>query len=79
MHAETPRLHFQTLIQHEVFYIISTLNVGSHCLRHGNHDNTINIFIVWTKRHKIVEILALLTTKLSSFKIYKVGMLFWIL
>ena len=36
-------------------------------------------FIFWTKSHKIVEILALLTTKLSSSKIYKVGMLFCIL
>ena len=58
MHAETPRLHFQTLFQHEVFRIISTLNAGSHCLRHGNHGNTVRstFFIFWTKRHKIVEI-----------------------
>ena len=31
------------------------------------------------KGHKIVEILALLTTKLSSYKICKVGMLFCVL
>ncbi len=77
MHAENPRLHFQTLFQHEVFRVISTLNAGSHCLRHGNVTST--FFIFWTKRRKIVEILALLTIKLLSFKIYKVGMLFCIL
>ena len=56
MHAETPRLHFQTLFQHEVLRIISTLNAGSHCLRHGNHAIRSTFFIFWTKRHKIVEI-----------------------
>ena len=55
---------FNTIFQHEVFRIISTLNAGSSCLRH---------VIVG---HEIVEILALLTTKLSSSKMYKVGMLF---
>ena len=49
MHAETPRLHFQTLFQHEVLYI-STLNAGSHCLRHGNHGNTINRFYFLDKK-----------------------------
>ncbi len=41
-----------------------------------NHGNTIAFFLIfWTKGHNIVEILALLTTELSSSKIYKVGML----
>ena len=43
MHAETPRLHFQTLFQHEISQIISTPNAGSHSLRHGDHGNTINM------------------------------------
>ena len=47
--------------------------------RHGNNGNTINVFYSLDKSHKIVETLARLTTKLSSFKIYKVGMLFCIL
>ena len=51
MHAETPRLHFQTLFQHiKVFYIISILNAGSHCLRHGNHGNTINILLLFGQK-----------------------------
>ncbi len=50
MHAETPRLHFQTLFQHEVFRIILTLNAGSHCLRHRNHGNTINVFYFLDKK-----------------------------
>ena len=33
-------------------------------------------FIFRKKRHKIVEIFALLTTELSSYKMCKVGMLF---
>ena len=64
MPAAVPRLYFQTLFQHEVFRIISTLNAGSICLRHVNHGNTNTRFfflIFWTKRHKIVEILTLLT------------------
>ena len=74
MHAATPRLHFQTLCQHEVFPVISTMNAGSLCSRHGN---TINVFFIFRKkRHKIVEIFALLTTELSSYKMCKVGMLF---
>ncbi len=65
------------MFQHEVFRIISTLNAGSLCLRHVNHGNTnTRLFFFWTKGHKIVEILAILTTKLSSSKMYKVGMLF---
>ncbi len=31
MHAATPRLYFQTLCQHEVFRVISTMNAGSLC------------------------------------------------
>ena len=80
MHAATPRLYFQTLCQREViFRIISILNAGSIFSRHVNHGIQSTFFIFWTKGHKIVEILALLTTELSSFKIYKVGMLFCIL
>ncbi len=41
-----------------------------------NHGNTNTRLFFLTKGHKIVEILALLTTKLSSSKMYKVGMLF---
>ena len=77
MHAATPRLHFQTLCQHEVFRVISTMNAGSLCPRHVNYGNTINVFFIFRKkRHKIVEIFALLTTELSSYKMCKVGMLF---
>ena len=38
------------------------------------HDQC--FFIFWKKRHKIVEIFALLTTELSSYKMCKVDMLF---
>ncbi len=68
MHAETPLLHFQTLFQLEVFGIIYCVSV-TMAIR-------LTFFIFWTKSHKIVEILAILTTKLSSFKMHKVGMLF---
>ncbi len=43
MPAATPRLYFQTLCQHEVFQVISTLNAGlpgSLCSRHVNYGNT---------------------------------------
>ncbi len=77
MHAATPRLHFQTLCQHEVLRVISTMNAGSLCSRHVNYGNTINVFFIFRKkRHKIVEMFALLTTELSSYKMCKVGMLF---
>ncbi len=77
MHAATPRLYFQTLCQHEVFRVISTMNEGSLCSRHVNYGNTINVFFIFRKkRHKIVEIFALLTTELSSYKMCKVDMLF---
>ena len=77
MPAATPRLYFQPLCQHEVFRVISTLNAGSLCSRHVNYGNTINVFFYFSeKRHKIVEIFALLTTELSSYKMCKVGMLF---
>ena len=64
MPAATPRLYFQTLCKHEVFRIISTMNAGSHCSRHVNYGNTINVFFFHfsKERHKIVEIFALLTT-----------------
>ena len=77
MPAATPRLYFQTLCQHEVFQVISTLNAGSLCSRHVNYGNTINVFFYFSeKRHKIVEIFALLTTELSSYKMCKVDMVF---
>ncbi len=79
MHAATPRLHFQTLCQHEVFRVIyiSTMNAGSLWSRHVNYGNTINVFFIFRKkRHKTVEFFAFLTTELSSYKMCKVGMLF---
>ncbi len=76
MPAATPRLYLQTLCQHEVFEVISTLNAGSPCSRHVNYGNTINVFFIFRKRHKIVENFALLTTELSSYKMCKVGMVF---
>ncbi len=74
--AATPRLYLQTLFQHEVLQTISTLNAGC------NHGNTINVVfknIFGQQSKKIVGILALLITELSSSKIYKVGMIFCIL
>ena len=77
MHAATHRLYFQTLCQHEVFRAISTMNAGSLCSCHVNYGNTINVFFYFSeKRQKIVEIFALLTTEISSYKMCKVGMLF---
>ena len=77
MHAATPRLYFQTLCQHEVFRVISTMNAGSLCSRHVNCGNTINVLFIFSeKMHKIVEIFALLNTELSSYKMCKVGMFF---
>ena len=53
------------------------MNAGSLCSRHVNYGNTINVFFIFRKkRRKIVEIFALLTTELSSYKMCKVGMLF---
>ncbi len=74
MHAGTPRLHFQTLFQYEVFRITST-QAHFACVTVTMAIRS-TVFIFWTNRHKIVEILALLTTKLSSFKINKVDKLF---
>ncbi len=78
MPAATPRLYFQTLFQHEILrlYQHRTQAHGEHDA-HVHHGNAINVFLIfWTKRHTIVDILALLNTELSSSKIYKVGMLF---
>ena len=50
MPAATPRLSFQTLFQHEVMQIISTLNAGSFCSRHVNHGNTINVFLIFGQK-----------------------------
>ncbi len=72
MPAATPRLYFQTLCQHEVFRVISTMNAS--CYKLWQHDQC--FFYFSEKRHKIVEFFALLTTELSSYKMCKVGMLF---
>ncbi len=74
MPAATPRLYFQTLCQHEVFRVISIMNAGSLYTRHVNYGNTIDVFLFFGKRHKIIEFFALLTTELSSYKMCKVGM-----
>ena len=79
MPAATPRFYFQPLCQHEVLRVISTLNAGSLCSRHVTMATRSVFFIFSEKRHKIVEIFALLTTELSSYKMCKVGMLFCIL
>ncbi len=76
MHAATPRLHFQTLCQHEVLRVISTMNAGSLCRVMLTMATRSMFFLFFGKRHKIVEIFALLTTELSSYKMCKVGMLF---
>ena len=53
------------------------MNASSLCSRHVNYGSTINAFFIFRKKgHKIVEIFALLTTELSSYKKCKVGMLF---
>ena len=76
MPAATPRLYFQTLCQHEVFRVISTVNAGSLCTRHVTMATRLMFFYFSEKRHKIVEFFALLTTELASYKMCKVGMLF---
>ena len=77
MHAVTPRLYFQTLSQHEVFRVISTVNAGSLCTCHVTMAIRSMFFFYFSeKRHKIVEFFALLTTELASYKMCKVGMLF---
>ncbi len=76
MPAATPRLYFQTLCQHEVFRVISTVNAGSLCTRHVTMATRSMFFYFSEKRHKIVEFFALLTTELASYKMCKVGMLF---
>ncbi len=77
MPVATSRLYFQTLCQHEVFRVISTINAGSLCTRHVNYGNTIDVFFYFSeKRHKIVEFFALLTTELSGYKMCDVGRLF---
>ena len=85
MELTAPRFYFQPLFQHEVLRVISILNAGSLCSRHviklwQPDGNTINVFFIFSeKRHKIVEIFALLTTEIPSYKMFKVGMLFCIL
>ena len=76
MHAVTSRLYFQTLCQHEVFRVISTVNAGSVCTRHVTMATRSMFFLFFGKRHKIVECFALLTTELASYKMCKVDMLF---
>ncbi len=53
MPAGTPRLYFQTLCQHEVFRVISTMNAGSLCTRHvtmasWQHDQC--VFFIFRKK-----------------------------
>ncbi len=77
MHAVTPRLYFQTLCQHEVFRVISTVNAGSLCTRHVTIATRSMFFFYFSeKRHKIVQFFALSTTELASYIMCKVGMLF---
>ena len=53
------------------------MNANSLCTRHANYGNTINVFFYFSeKRHKIVECFALFTTELSSYRMFKVAMLF---
>ncbi len=87
MPAATPRLYVHTLFQHNISTNILNhfntepserrLTLLASC-EPWQHEYTIVLFLIfWTKgRSKIVEILALLTTKLSSPKTYKVGILF---
>ena len=77
MHAVSPRLYFQTLCQHEVFRVISTVNAGSLCTRHVTMATRSMFFFNFSaNRRKIVEFFALLTKELASYKMCKVGMLF---
>ena len=77
-HSIMPLYSNIKLFQHEVFNIKKTLDAGSLCSRHVNHGNTSMFFYFLDNRHKIVEFFALLQTELSSYKIYKVSMLFCI-
>ncbi len=48
IHAcSNPSFYFQTLGQHEVFRVISTMNAGSRCPRYVNYGNTINAFFLF--------------------------------
>ncbi len=77
MPAATPHPYFQTLCQHEVFRVISTVNAGSLCARHVTMATRSMFYFYFSeKRHKTVEFFALLTTELASYKMCKVGMLF---
>ena len=79
MPAATPRIYFRPLCQHEVLLVISTLNARSLCRVMLTMATRSMFFILSEKKHKIVEIFALLTTQLSSYKMCKVGILFCIL
>ena len=90
MPAATPRLFskhcfnmkYCELYQHRTQAHFARVIFTILNLCHGNiHGNTKMVFFkfFWTKGHKIIEILVLLTAELSSSKIYKVGMLFAIL
>ncbi len=50
MHAVTPRLYFQTLCQHEVFRVISTVNAGSLCTRHVTMATRSMFFLFFWKK-----------------------------
>ncbi len=77
MPAATPRIYFRPLCQHELLLVISTLKAGSLCRVMLTMATRSMFFILSEKKHKIVEILALL--QLSNYKMCKVGMLFCIL
>ena len=50
MHAVTPRLYFQTLCQHEVFRVISTVNAGSLCTRDVTMATRSMFFFIFRKK-----------------------------
>ncbi len=50
MPAGTPRLYFQTLCQHEVFRVISTMNAGSLCMRHVTMASWQRFFLFFGKK-----------------------------
>ena len=79
MPTTTLRLYFQPLCQHEVFGLYQHCT-QTHFARVMLTVATIKINGFFSKkRRKIVEIFALLTTEISSYKMCKVGMLFCIL
>ncbi len=58
MHAATSRLYFQTLCQHEVFRVISTMNAGSLCSRQVKGYEQQKILLLHLKKHEKISRLA---------------------